>query len=215
MERGSMIGRMSDQFFSPNSFLMSIKQIVVLLLFIFSSLTLTFSVSAASFSKYAPKLLRFEGAGYGIHKPIYGDRDFTKSEALRIMRRNYWDRFHGDKFASQEVAEVLIDHLINAGSGRRGENIKAFEAIIGVKQDGILSVQDVERANSFYFADQIVNPYVKYRVLYYKSRREAHLYPGWITRAKSFLISSSESKPNVKDLYLPQSIEMRYKHIKL
>lgn len=194
---------------------MRIKQLSVLVLVIFSSLVSTLSVSAASFAKYAPKLLRFEGAGYGIHKPIYGDRDFTKSEALRIMRNNYWNRFHGDHFASQEVAEVLIDHLINAGSGKNGENIKAFEAIIGVKQDGVLSIEDVERANSFYFADQIVNPYVKYRVLYYKSRREAHLYPGWITRATSFLITSEDSKPNVRDLYLPKAIESRYKHIKL
>lgn len=193
---------------------MSNKRTVALLFFILFSF-FTFSVSAASFSKYAPKLLRFEGAGYGIHKPIYGDKDFSKSEALRIMRNNYWNRFHGDKFASQEVAEVLIDHLINAGSGKNGENIKAFEAIIGVKQDGILSIEDVERANSFYFPEQIVNPYVKYRVLYYKSRREADLYPGWITRAKSFLITSTGSKIMMKDLYLPPTIESRYRHIKL
>lgn len=193
---------------------MSNKRTVALLFFIlFSSFTL--SVSAASFSKYAPKLLRFEGAGYGIHKPIYGDREFTKSEALHIMRKNYWDRFHGDRFASQEVAEVLIDHLINAGSGKNGQNIKAFEAIIGVKQDGILSIEDVERANSFYFAEQIVNPYVKYRVLYYKSRPDASLYPGWITRAKSFLINPSANNLKVKDVYLPQTIEMRFRHIKL
>ncbi|MDP5121400.1 MAG: hypothetical protein NWQ46_07395 [Spirosomaceae bacterium] len=194
---------------------MSSKQLVVLLLVIFCTLSSTLSVSAASFSKYAPKLLRFEGAGYGIHKPIYGDRDFTKTEALRIMRKNYWDRFHGNRFASQEVAEVLIDHLINAGSGRNGENIKAFEAIIGVPQDGHLSIEDVDRANSFYFADQIVNPYVKYRILYYKSRPDANLYPGWITRATSFLISPVDSKINVKALYLPPVIERRFKHIKL
>lgn len=191
------------------------KQSVFFLLVCLSLLCLNFGVFAASFSKYAPKLLRFEGAGYGIHKPIWGDKAFSKTEALRIMRDNYWNRFHGDKFTSQEVAEVLIDHLINAGPGKNAENIKAFEAIIGVNQDGVLSVEDVERANSFYFPEQIVNPYVKYRVLYYKSRPDAHLYPGWIVRAKSFLINSTTTNLKVKEVYLPPSIEQRFRHIKL
>lgn len=196
-------------------FVMSKKQFVALLLTLVSSLFYCESVSAASFTKYAPKLLKFEGIGYGIHKPIWGDREFTKSEALTILRNNYWNRYYGNLFESQQVAEVLIDHIINAGPGRNADNIKAFEAIIGAKQDGVLTKQDVERANSFYFPEQIVNPYVKYRVLYYKSRQQASMYPGWVTRAKSFFIASENDSTVVRDVYLPSAIELRFKHIKL
>ncbi|MGR3809692.1 glycosyl hydrolase 108 family protein [Jiulongibacter sp. NS-SX5] len=180
-----------------------------------SSLIFCLNVNAASFEKYAPKLLFFEGAGFGIHKPIWGEKDFTKSEALRIHRQHYWDRYHGDLFKSQEVAEVLIDHIINAGPGRNGANIKAFEAIIGVKQDGILSVNDVKRANSFYFAEQIVNPYVKYRVLYYKTRSHVAENPGWLTRAKSFLMKNAYGNIALTDVSLPDSIERKFRHVRL
>ncbi len=180
-----------------------------------SSLIFCTNVYSASFEKYAPKLLRFEGAGYGIHQPIWGEKDFTKSEALSIHRKHYWDRFHGDLFKSQEVAEVFIDHIINAGIGRNAANVKAFEAIIGVEQDGVLSIEDVNRANSFYFAEQIVNPYVKYRVLYYKTRSHAAENPGWITRAKAFLMRNSYGTINLTDVSLPDSVERRFRHVRL
>lgn len=182
---------------------------------LFSSLTISLNVQSASFEKYAPKLLHFEGEGYGIHKPIWGERDFTKAEALQIHRKYYWNKYHGDLFVSQQVAEVLIDHIINAGPGRKGSNIKAFEAIIGAPQDGVLSVEDVKRANSFYFPEQIVNPFVKYRVLYYKSRPNASEYPGWVTRAKSFLMNVSDSSFSLTEVLLPKHIENRFSYIKL
>jgi lysozyme family protein len=172
------------------------------------------NVHAASFEKYAPKLLKFEGVGYGIHKPIWGEKDFSKSEALKIHRQHYWNKYHGDLFTSQEVAEVLIDHIINAGPGRNGSNIKAFEAIIGAPQDGVLSVEDVQRANSFYFPEQIVNPFVKYRVLYYKSRPDAALYPGWVSRAKAFLMNR-EANSSLASILLPTNIEKRFSYIKI
>lgn len=179
-----------------------------------SSLIYPTFLNAASFEKYVPKYLKFEGAGYGINKPTWGEKEFSKKDALSLVRRNFWERFYGNEFDNQAVAEVLIDHLINAGPGKNGENIKAFEAIIGAKQDGVLTLDDVKRANSFYFPEQIVNPYVKYRILFYKSRKDSHLYPGWITRASSFLIKNSSSM-TINEIYLPKKLENEFKHIAL
>ncbi len=181
----------------------------------FSSLFFYSKVNAASFEKYAAKLLFFEGKGFGIHQPIWGEKEFSKAEALKIHRKFYWDRYHGDLFKSQEVAEVFIDHIINTGQGKNASNIKAFEAIIGVEQDGVISVDDVKRANSFYFAEQIVNPYVKYRVLYYKTRNGAGENPGWFTRATSFMMKNAFGTIELKDVNLPDSIERKFKHVRL
>jgi lysozyme family protein len=148
----------------------------------------------ASFRKYAPKLLKFEGEGYGIHKPIWGDRMFTKEEALQIHRHNYWNHYHGNSFESQEVAEVLIDHLINAGEGKNKRNIKAFEKIIGVERDGVISEEDVFVANGFEHPEEIVNPYVRYRLHYYRTRKDADENPGWFKRAKSFMMKEPPKK---------------------
>lgn len=168
----------------------------LLVISILSFVSVTFLNNAASFNKYAPKLLKFEGQGYGIHKPIWGERMFTKEEALQIHKHYYWNRYHGNSFKSQQVAEVLIDHLINAGQGRNLINIKAFEKIIGVEQDGVLSLQDIEVANSFEHPEEIVNPYVEHRLRYYRTRKDAKKNPGWFKRAKSFYMEVPKESEN-------------------
>lgn len=173
-----------------------------------SFVAVIYTNQAASFNKYAPKLLKFEGEGYGIHKPIWGEKVFTKKEALYIHRHHYWNRYHGNWFASQEVAEVFIDHLINAGEGKEGRNIKAFERIIGVRTDGVLTRSDIAVANSFEDPSAIVNPYVNYRLSYYRTRKEAGKYPGWVKRAKSFYVdepqkeNNSSNQENVMEEYI-------------
>jgi lysozyme family protein len=164
----------------------------LLVISILSFVSVIYVNSAASFSKYAPKLLKFEGEGFGIHKPVWGDKIFTKEEALYIHRHNYWDKYYGNQFKSQEVAEVLIDHLINAGEGLSKRNIIAFEKIIGVIPNGKLTISDVQVANSFEYPEDIVNPYVEYRLRYYRSRKDAKINKGWFKRAKSFYMKESE-----------------------
>lgn len=176
---------------------------------------LSFSASAASFEKYVPKLLKFEGTGYGIHKPLWGDRNFTRQEAVDIYRREYWNKYHGNHIKSQDLAEVLIDHLINAGEGREGINIKAFEAILGVEQDGKLSRADIRAANAYPYPDELVNSFVKYRVLYYRSRKLAYKYPGWEKRARSFFINTEDNDLSLADYELPAELEEKFEHVAL
>ncbi len=185
---------------------MNLKKTVftLLIISILSSVCVVYVNQAASFNRYAPKLLKFEGQGYGIHKPIWGDKIFTKDEALYIHRHHYWNRFHGNNFESQEVAEVLIDHLINAGEGRENRNVKAFEKIIGVAQNGVLSVDDIAVANDFEYPEDIVNPYVEYRLRYYRTRKDAKIYRGWFSRARSFYMKKSErpDEDNIVEDYI-------------
>lgn len=176
---------------------------------------LSFSANAASFEKYIPKLLKFEGAGYGIHKPLWGDKNFTQQEAVDIYRRSYWNKYYGNHFKSQELAEVVIDHLINAGEGKNWINIKAFEAILGVEQDGKLSLADIRAANAYPYPDELVNSFVRYRVLYYRSRKLAHKYPGWEKRARSFFINTEENDLSVADYALPLEWEEKFDHVAL
>ena len=182
----------------PKKVILSLLAISIL-----SFVCVIFVNQGASFNKYAPKLLRFEGNGYGIHKPIWGDKMFTKEEALYIHRHYYWNRYLGNNFKSQEVAEVFIDHLINAGEGRENRNVKAFEKIIGVEENGVLTLNDVERANSFDRPEDIVNPYVDYRLRYYRTRKDARKNGGWFKRAKSFYIEKApEVEENVVEVYI-------------
>ncbi|CAH0995234.1 hypothetical protein EMA8858_01354 [Emticicia aquatica] len=172
-------------------------------------LTLLLSISiqflqAASFEKYFPKLIKFEGIGFGIHKPIWGDKNFSKNDAFTIYKKHYWDKYHASNFTNQGVAEVLIDQLINAGEGKESVHIRAFEAIIGVKQDGFLSLADIKVANAFVFPEQIINPFVNYRLYFYTTRKNFTKNSGWSKRAKSFMITDEEGNFLANHLILPQ-----------
>ncbi len=176
---------------------------------VFMTLLLALSfqfLQAASFPKYFTKLMKFEGKGFGIHQAIWGNKNFTKSEAFKIHKKFYWDKYHADLFESQEVAEVLIDHIINTGEGKESVNIKAFEAIIGVEQNGVLSRADIQAANDFAFPEQIINPYVNYRLHYYRSRKSCAKYPGWAVRAKTFMITDKEGNFLSDYLVLPKML---------
>jgi lysozyme family protein len=153
--------------------------------------------------------MKFEGKGYGIHKPIWGNQTFTIAQAFRIHKTHYWNKYKGDLFESQEVAEVFIDHLINSGEGKESINIKAFEAIIGVEQDGILTADDVKKANEFAFFEQIVNPYINYRIYYYQSRKNCDIYRGWFVRAKSFQVFNAEGEILSDYLILPKELDKK------
>jgi lysozyme family protein len=165
--------------------------------------------NAASFEIYFKKLMKFEGSGYGIHKPIWGNQNFTMKQAYKIHKVHYWNKYKGDLFESQEVAEVFIDHLINAGEGRESVNIKAFEAIIGAEQDGIVSKDDVEKANNFVFFEQIVNPYINYRVYYYMTLKNHEHYRGWFVRAKSFQVYNDAGEVISDYLILPKMLDKK------
>jgi len=164
------------------------------------------SSQAASFEKYFLKLVKFEGKGYGINQEIWGKKVFSKEEAFRIHKQHYWNKYHGNLFKSQEVAEVFIDQLINAGEGKDCVNIKAFEAVIGVTQDGKLTKEDVQIANSFIQCEYIVNPYTNYRLHYYTSRKNFKKYPGWTIRAKAFSIFSEDNNMLADYLVLPDML---------
>ena len=175
---------------------MNIKKSIFFLLIIsiLSFISVIYVNRAASFQKYAPKLLKFEGKGYGIHQPIWGNKIFTKEEALYIHKHYYWNKYHGNRFKSQAIAEVLIDHLINAGEGKGGQNIIAFEKIIGVNPDAKLSISDVNVVNQAENPNEITNAYVEYRLRYYRSLKGADKNSGWMKRAKSFYVEKPEKK---------------------
>lgn len=68
------------------------------------------------------------GTNYGISAPVYEAwigrvptetdmRNMSKSVALQIYKAWYWDKMKGDQIYSQSVANILVDHSVNAGTG--------------------------------------------------------------------------------------------------
>lgn len=85
----------------------------------------------------------------GYDKDGDGDIDvrdlklITDDDAINIMRRNFWNRWQGDKITSQPIANILVDWVW--GSGTYG--IKIPQQMLGVKADGIVGTQTLTRLN--------------------------------------------------------------------
>lgn len=76
-----------------------------------------------------------------------------------IYKSCYWDALKADEIKSQNVAELIVDYLINSGCGRKNANMKAIQRIVGVKADGAFGAKTVKAIND-------ANPVKLYNSLY-------------------------------------------------
>jgi lysozyme family protein len=138
------------------------------------------------------------GTNKGISAPVYGEyigrkptvadmKSITNSTAKIIFRVRYWDLMKGDQIINQSVANILIDHAINAGRVRASRMVqeilnKKFSKRLVV--DGVIGNMTVAAINS---VDQqkLFDEIKKERTAYYNSLGGTFL-AGWLNRLKSF-----------------------------
>ena len=147
------------------------------------------------------------GTNKGISAPVYESfigrvpsendmRNITKTEATTIYRKNYWDKAFASQINSQEVANVLIDHSVNAGSGRAGRLVqevlnKSFNLNIAV--DGSIGQQTIKAINSV-DAVMLHSAIIKARINYYESLRSKYpeFIKGWLKRVQTFAVEGEK-----------------------
>ncbi len=182
----------------------------------------------ANFKKFLPKLLKFEG-GYvddpddpggktnkgitlktfkkyavlllNISPTVANLKRLTDTQAGIIYKISFWDRIKGDKIRSQEVAEIIADHLINAGS----VSIKMVQIIANKmgaslsvdKKFGALTLAAINKLNANDFHDNFKNA----RIIFYNAlaKRRPKLkkfLKGWLNRVDKF-VSSKKKGSNI------------------
>lgn len=85
-----------------------------------------------------------------------------------IYKSCYWDAVKADEIKHQDVAELLVDYLINSGCGYKNSNIKAIQKIVGVKADGKIGAKTLKAINDS-DPTKLYNSLYKYRLNYYHS----------------------------------------------
>ena len=143
------------------------------------------------------------GTNKGISAPVYENwinrvpsendmRSITKDTAIQIYKKNYWDKGKGSQMNTQEVANVLIDHGVNAGMSRAGklvQNVLNNSFGKNVAVDGAIGNQTILAMNSVEQV-QLQSAIVTARINYYESLRNQ--YPefinGWLNRVNDFAL---------------------------
>lgn len=138
------------------------------------------------------------GTNQGISARFYEDiigrpptvadiKSITKSEAEQIYRQYFWNALNANQINNQAVANTIVDHHVNAGTGARlaqqvlnnhfGKNL-AIDNKIGTQT---LAALNSVNPNAF------VNVYNDARADYYRSLSNSDSFlQGWLHRLKSF-----------------------------
>jgi lysozyme family protein len=169
----------------------------------------------ASFDVFLPMLLRFEG-GYvddptdpggetnkGVtmatfrqcsHELLHIDpasenlRALTDAQAGIIYRSLYWDKMHGDDFQLQDLANIVCDFYVNAGTHA---TLLLQQILNGMgahlAEDGGIGPATIQALNSL---DQmaVYRQYKQGRINYYQSlgQRFPRFLQGWLNRTNAF-----------------------------
>ncbi|WP_435263842.1 glycoside hydrolase family 108 protein [Tenacibaculum sp. nBUS_03] len=67
---------------------------------------------------------RFYEQVIGFPPSVEDMQAITKNEAHVLFKNEFWDKVKADEIQSQPVAETIVDHAINAGTGAAGKIVQ-------------------------------------------------------------------------------------------
>lgn len=141
----------------------------------------------------------FVGTNYGISAPVYEQwigrvptvsdmKNLTPLTAQEIFKKNYWEKLGANYIESQMVAETLVDHGINAGTGtaaRIMQRVLNNEFGKNLVVDGALGTLSIEAINST-SSSKLFNSYSNARINDYKTKNNSDSwYPIWKKRVET------------------------------
>jgi lysozyme family protein len=169
----------------------------------------------ASFDLFLPLLLKFEG-GYvddpddpggetnkgitmasfqecshellGIDPTSDNLRALTDAQAGIIYRARYWNKMQGDSLLLQQLANIVCDFFVNAGT----RATKLLQHVLNgmganVVEDGVIGVASLQALASLP-QDVVYRQYKQERIDYYQAlgKKYPQFLQGWLNRVESF-----------------------------
>jgi lysozyme family protein len=169
----------------------------------------------ASFDLFLPIVLRFEG-GYvdnpndpggetnmgitmatfqqcshtllGIDPTSDNLRALTPAQAGIIYKARYWNKMLGDSFTLQELANIVCDFYVNAGTNATKLLQTTLQGLgAGITADGAIGPATMQALNS-YPQEDVYNAYKQGRIEYYQALGAKYpmFLKGWLSRVNSF-----------------------------
>jgi lysozyme family protein len=106
----------------------------------------------------------------------------SDADALKIMKKNYWDRWKADQIVSQPIANLLVDWVWSSGVW----GIKIPQDMLGCKADGVVgpkTLQALNRQDPKKFFDRLKQRREQYLRDICKSKpSQKRFLRGWLNR---------------------------------
>jgi lysozyme family protein len=138
-------------------------------------------VTMSTFQQYAQELL-------GVDPTSDNLKALTDDQAGTIYRTLYWNKIHGDDFASQYLANIVCDFFVNSGT----HATKLLQHVLNglganLTEDGAIGPGSL---NALAAADQtqVYRNYKQGRIDYYTAlgAKYPQFVKGWLNRANAF-----------------------------
>jgi len=114
----------------------------------------------------------------------------TESEALKILKKLYWDKLKADDINSGTLACFIVDSAFNMGVGTIA---KAVQAIIGVEQDGIVGSKTISAINACNAFEIYCKLYgwrlCRYQNIVASNPSKQEYFNGWVNRLNEFKVT--------------------------
>ena len=124
----------------------------------------------------------------GIEPTSENLKILTDEQAGLIYKDRYWAKIHGDEFQLQELANLVCDFVVNAGT----QAVVLLQRILNRKgahlvEDGVIGPATLA-AISRISQVEIYREYKQVRLAYYRKlgRKYPKFLKGWLNRVNSF-----------------------------
>lgn len=82
---------------------------------------------------------------FGSDKTVEDLKQMTDNQFNLVLKRFYWDRWHGDKINNQSIANIVVDWVW--ASGKWG--IIKVQELLGLQKDGIVGNLTLQKINNY------------------------------------------------------------------
>lgn len=74
-------------------------------------------------------------------------RLLTINDAKTFYYNEFWNFWKADQIKDYGVADILVDYLVNSGTGSNFSNIKRVQRVLGVNPDGKIGPETIQAIN--------------------------------------------------------------------
>lgn len=137
-------------------------------------------------------------------------RALTPAKVKPLFKAYFWDKCQGDYIKNQAIANTVVDHHINAGSGvKLAQQVLNDRFGYNMAEDngmGPITLKAINEVNPA----QFVSIYNEARANYYRSIGNSTFISGWLLRLKKFAYANPGATLSLGAILLIGGFFLRY-----